>query len=136
MLPPDLELKIRNNEVGQEEPGSGRYKALMIPLDAHINNAILSDLIQYFLLFSTLTKVYENEHKSLAFTKESFPFKCISMQMAVTEAPLRSPSLKPMAGELAKSKRDTAIRVLSLLFDTRDEPKLQNVGFQAALDRI
>ena len=58
------------------------------------------------------------------------------MQIAAAEAPLRCPSLKPMAGEFAYNKRDTAVRVLSLLFDTRDEPKLQNVGFQAALDRI
>lgn len=135
-LPLDLELKIQSNEVGKEDLVFRRYKSLMIPLDSHINNGILSDLIQYFLLYSNLNKVYENEHKSLAFTKESFPFKCIGMQIAVTEAPLSSPSLKPMAGEHTQNKRDSFIRVLSLLFDTQDEPKLKNTNFQAALDSI
>lgn len=104
----------------------------MIPLDLHVDNGILSDIIQYFLINSNLNKVYENEHKSLAFNKESFPFKCISMQISVTEAPLNAPSLKPMSGEFVSSKKNSFIRVLSLLFDTEDEPKVQT-GFQDVL---
>ena len=94
-VPLDLEQKIQTDKVAKEDLVFRRYKALLIPLDSHINNEILSELIQYFLQHSSMHKVYEDKNKSLAFTKGSFPFKCISMQITVTKAPLCKPSLKP-----------------------------------------
>ena len=93
-VPLELETKISKDQVQKEDLVFRRYKALLIPLDSHINNEVLSELIQYFLLHSTIQKVFEDENKSLAFTKPSFPFKCISMQITVTKAPLSKPSLR------------------------------------------
>ena len=134
-VPLDLERKIQTNQVEQEDLVSQRYRALMIPFGDHMNSEILSRLIQYFLLHSTLHKVYEDEHKSLAFTKESFPFKCISMQITVTKAPLSKPSLQPLIESMDKKGHESAIRVLSLLFDTQDEPKTNAENFSDVLEQ-
>jgi len=58
-LPLDLEDKIAKNQVDEKDISLNRYKALMIPLDRHIDNGILSALLQYFLANSTMAKVYE-----------------------------------------------------------------------------
>ena len=118
-VPLDLEQKIQTDQVPKEDLVFRRYKALLIPLDCHTNNEILSELIQYFLQHSTINKVCEDNHKSLAFTKEGFPFKCISMQLTVAKAPLVKPSLSNYYTESPDSKvHENAIKVLSLLFDT------------------
>jgi hypothetical protein len=97
-----------------------RYKSLTIPLGDHLTSGTLSELIEYFLLNSNMHKVCENPNKSLAFTKGCFPLKCIGIQMTVAKAPLNKPSLKEVAPGL------DSLRVLSLLFDTKDEPKDTN----------
>lgn len=61
---------------------------LTIPLGSHINNEVLSSIIQYFLLNSNMQKVFDKEQTKDEILKNSFPYKCVSIQMAVTEAPL------------------------------------------------
>ena len=132
-VPLDLEQKIQTDQVQKEDLVFRRYKALLIPLDCHINNEILSELIQYFLQHSSIQKVYEDEHKSLAFTKRSFPFKCISMQITVTKAPLCKPSLKPPIESPENNTHENAIKVLSLLFDTQEDAKQHSGNFSDIL---
>jgi hypothetical protein len=61
---------------------------LTIPLGSHIDNEVLSSIIQYFLLNSNMQKVYTKQETEDMITENSFPYKCVSIQMAVTEAPL------------------------------------------------
>jgi len=104
----------------------------MIPLDSHINNEALSDLIKYFLLNSKIHQSFENDFKESEAKKNCFPYKLIGMQVTATEAPLSKPPLKQyikIKNELDNAqaqlkKEEGAIRVLSLLFDTKDEPKI------------
>lgn len=64
--------------------------------------------------------------------KNCFPYKLIGMQVTVTEAPLSKPPLKPYINTTSNYQKtdsqakleDGAIRVLSLIFDTQDEPKV------------
>ena len=78
-LPTFLEASIADGSVPVTDLTFRRYKTLLIPLDAHISNVSQSLLIQYFLQFSTMYKVYSDEHHSAAVTSECFPFKCIGL---------------------------------------------------------
>jgi hypothetical protein len=53
-LPLHLERMIKNNEVPEKDLFFRRYKSLMIPIEAHINNDALSHIIQYFAANSKL----------------------------------------------------------------------------------
>ena len=80
-LPLDMELKIRNNKIEREDIVFGRYKTVMIPIGDHISKDALSELVQYFLINSTLKKVYDQEKKlkSNFYKNEGFPYKCIGL---------------------------------------------------------
>lgn len=116
-LPLDLEKKIKD---GAFEKNQMRYKTLMVPLDHHINNELLNSLITYFMQNSTMHKIYDNEHKSAAFNKECFPFKCLSMQMTVVKAPLSKVGLQIVDQAHDKDYQKNAIRVLCMIFDTKE----------------
>jgi hypothetical protein len=53
-IPLDLEHQIQNEQIPKEDLVFCRYKTMMIPLDSHINNEALSDLVKYFLLNSKI----------------------------------------------------------------------------------
>ena len=95
---------------------------LSIPLGPHINKEVQSTLIQYFLMNSTFEKVYTNQTTSEQINTKCFPFKCIAIQMTVTEAPLQALSIKQMPG-IHTQKSNNVIRALCLLFDINDDPK-------------
>ena len=82
---------------GTYEKSELRYKTIMIPLDHHINNEMQSSLINYFMQNSTMHKIYENEHKSAAFSNLQFPFKCLSIQITVAKAPLSKVGLQTIS---------------------------------------
>ena len=69
--------------------------------------------------------------------KKSFPYRCVSMQMAVTEAPLQALSINQKPG-IHMQNKDGIIRVLSLLFDISEEPRTrgQKIDFKGATKRI
>ena len=110
-----------------------RYKTLMIPLGNHLDNEIISRIMQFFLTNSTLPKVTEPKN-SAASKQPSFAYKCISMQMGVTKAPLSIPTLKAISSEESGDSHQHAIRVLCVLFDTQDDPQVKHGIFQDVLD--
>jgi hypothetical protein len=64
-LPLELELKIINNQIKPQDIASGRFKSLVVPLGCDISNDILCELIQYFMLNSTIHTVENNEKLKL-----------------------------------------------------------------------
>ena len=96
-----MDQKIRHNSVEHQDIAFRRYKAIVVPLGPHISKETLHQLIEYFLVNSTLQKVYDESsiqasRKSAFFKKECFPFKLISMQMTMASAPFSKPSLNSM----------------------------------------
>lgn len=91
-LPLYIEKQIQDNIISDKDK-LNRFKTLTIPLDKHLNNRAITDLIEYFLSNSNLT-LTKQDHKSNADKQVSFDYKCISIQMGVSKAPLDRPSLK------------------------------------------
>lgn len=132
-LPLDLEEAIRTKAFKRNEL---RYKSCMIPLDSHVNSDCLSSLVAYFLQNSSMHKIYENEHKSLAFSKKCFPFRCLSIQMGVARAPLSKCSLKSLSQAADKDYQKNAIRVLCMLFDTKEDLATSGLNFEEVLKDV
>ena len=108
---------------------------MLIPLDYHLSNEAVSSILQFFLSHSNLAQV-RDEKKSKAESQPKFDFKCIGMQMGVTKAPLNTPSLHSVQTERDSKAHLNSIRVISLLFDTFDEPKHKDTIFEEVINRI
>jgi hypothetical protein len=135
-LPLFLEDNIVKNNVPLSDLTFRRYKTLLMPLDSHITLLSQSLLIQYFLQFSTMYKVYSDEHSSPAVAKECFPFKCIGMQTMMVKTPLCKPSLLPPTTDDVRKGKQTAQRVIAIMLDTSDEPKTKQINIDEVLDSI
>lgn len=81
-------------------------------------------------------KIFDNEHKSLAFNKDCFPFKCLSMQMTVVKAPLSKVGLKMVSKETDKDYQKNAIRVLCMIFDTKYDSKTKALNIETELTKV
>lgn len=81
-------------------------------------------------------KIYENEHKSLAFNKKCFPFKCLSMQMTILKAPLSKCSLSPLNKSTDKEYQKNAIKALCLIFDTKEDMTAKGLNFEETLAKV
>ena len=73
--------------------------------------------MEYFLRYSTIRTKTNEIHPSLP----KFPFKLISLVETVAQPPFSQCSLSPV-----QPSDRTAYRMLSLLFDTYDQPKTKN----------
>jgi hypothetical protein len=121
-LPVGLEQQIRDNKVPNEDLVFRRYKVLVVPLDGLMQKTsgqALIEITNYFLRYSTLKRVENVEDLKL----KTFPFKCIGLVQSVAVPPFNKCSL---AAAVISSDSPTPQRVLTLLFDTHDHPKLKH----------
>lgn len=128
-LPLHIEKKIQDNQITEQEKKLNRFKTVSIPLDIHLNNQAVASLIEFFMSNSNLTS-FKNEHKSTANKQPSFNYKCISVQMGISNAPLDQPSLKLIKSDKTRTEE---VRVLNFLFDTHDSPKEISTSFDLQL---
>ena len=79
-IPVDLENKILNNDVPNEDLVFRRYKTMIIPIDGLLSKTSglsIVELTSYFLRHSTLNHIDNNEDDPSR--EAQFPFKCIGM---------------------------------------------------------
>jgi hypothetical protein len=96
-IPVELEEKIRRNEVSYEDLKFRRYKNLIIPIDGLLSKTsgrCLIELVEYFLRFSTIKSIENDEENSERQSK--FPFKCIGLVQTVAQPPFNQCSLSPV----------------------------------------
>jgi flagellar biosynthesis GTPase FlhF len=97
-LPADLEDRILKNEVPNEDLVFRRYKVLLIPLDSLLSRTSglqLIEIINYFLRYSTMKKVQNNEEGEAKL--KTFPFKCIGVVQSVAVPPFNKCSLSAVS---------------------------------------
>jgi hypothetical protein len=62
-LPLDLEEKILSGKVSNEDLIFRRYKTLIIPTEGLLHGDALIELIDYFLRYSTIKKIQNENHE-------------------------------------------------------------------------
>jgi hypothetical protein len=91
----------------------------------------LIELTRYFLRYSNIRTVNNNPAEEEEEVMNSFPFKCIGFVQSEAVPPFNKCGLSPVN----QTDSPSAQRVLALLFDTHDSPKVKH-NFNESLKLI
>lgn len=108
-------------QVPHEDLAFRRYKVLVVPIDDLLQKTsgrAMIELTNFFLRYSTLRTVENVEDLKL----KSFPFKCVGLVQSVAVPPFNKCSL----AAVNQTENPNAQRVITMLFDTHDKPKLKH----------
>jgi hypothetical protein len=135
-LPVPLEEKILGNLVPKDDLVFRRYKTLVIAIDsllAKTSGLPMIELTNYFLRYSNLRRIdnFEPEEEGDEPKFKTFPFKCIGFVQSMAIPPFNKCGLSA----INQTDNPNAQRVLALLFDTHDAPKVKS-NFNETLKQV
>ena len=136
-LPVALEEAILRGEVPSDDIMFRRYKVLLVPIEGLFGKTSgrpVIELFDYFMRHSTMARANNNPTDEESNRGKRFPFKCIGLVQSVALPPFNKCSLSAVPPPSAD--QPAAQRVLTLIFDTHDQPLCSKHNFAETLRLI